>query len=177
MAAAALTLHQLRYLIAGEHGHSAAGHSYLPFVGLLAALLLACAGGQLLRLATAGSGRPEHEPALPFRQSWLLAATLLLAIFVGQELLEGLLSGSRAAGVGDVFAAGGWICVPLAIALGGLVAAALAGARAVVRAARGRRPRAVAIRLARSRRLPRAHRVAPAPLAANLAGRAPPSVC
>lgn len=177
IATASLTLHQLRYLLAGSHTEPAAGHAYLPFAGLFAALLLAAAGAELVRLVAVRGGCGPARP-LPFRWAWPLAALALLGAFAGQELLEGLLSPARADGPAAVFAASGWIAVPLALMLGGLVAAFLAGARAVVRAAAGRR-RADGARTKTPRRaaLPRAIRPAPPVIAANLAGRAPPLPC
>jgi hypothetical protein len=177
IAAAALALHQLRYLPAGDHGGSAAGHSYLPFAGLAAALLLAAAGAQLVRvIARRRAGAAARE--LPFRLAWPLAALALFTTFAGQELLEGMLANGRAEGLPAVFGAGGWVAVPLAVALGALVAAALAGARAVVRAAAARRAPLAARRAPRlGRALSRAAAPARGLIAAHLAGRAPPPAC
>jgi hypothetical protein len=177
IAAASLALHQLRYLLASDHAAAANGHAYLPFAGLLAALLLAAAGAELVRVVAIRGGCGPARP-LPFRRAWPLAAVALLAVFFGQELLEGMLSAGRANGAGAVFAGGGWVAVPLAAGFGGLVAAFLAGARAVLRVA-GARRRAAAGRAAEGRRpaLPRALRSARPLIAANLAGRAPPFPC
>jgi hypothetical protein len=175
IAAAALGLHQLRYLLPVGHSEPAAGHSYLPFAGLAAVFLLAGACAQLLRIVSARRGGGTARP-LSFRRAWPLAALALFAIFAGQELLEGWLSSGRPGGEAAVFASGGWVAIPLAVAFGALVAAFLAGARAVVRVA-SRRRRHSAPRTqhpALSTEHARERRPAFPVLAANLAGRAPP---
>ena len=176
IAAASLALHQLRYLLAGGHADAAGGHAYLPFAGLLAALLLAAAGAELVRVAARRGGHGPGHP-LPFPHAWPLAAAALLAVFAGQELLEGALSATRAGGLSAVFAEGGWIAAPLAVLLGAIVAGALAGARAVVRAAAGQRRHSTRHAGLPLPRLPRGHRPARPVLAAHLAGRAPPPTC
>jgi len=102
----------------------------------------------------------------------------LLAIFVGQECLEGLIAAGHPAGPAAVLAAGGWIAMPLALAIGTLlavVARLLEGveqAIAVVHAERSERSHPPSVD---GRPLPtRAVRLASAPLAFGLARRPPP---
>jgi hypothetical protein len=178
---AALGVHEARYLLAygGRSGDELArqGHAYMPLVTALVVGLLALAAVQLLaavsRARETGAG-PAARPSA--WKLWLWASAALLGVYVGQELIEGVLSSGHAHGLAAVFAHGGWTCVPLALAFGALVALGLRGAelavRAAARRARLRRPgRGPALRL-----LPRSTgfiRIS-SPLAAKQAGRAPP---
>lgn len=178
IAGAALALHELRYALAGGgSAESLGGHGYVPLAGLAAGIMLALACGHLLaRILGAGrSGRGEPG-GTGLTQAWGLAAASLLAIFTAQELLEGLLATGRASSLGAVAGAGGWTALPLAIALGGLIAAALTAACAAVaaaarRASRSERPRG---RPPRRRALEAPVLARPPVLAAHSAGRAPP---
>jgi hypothetical protein len=182
IAVAVLVLHELRYLIGygADAGTALAtqGHSYLPSVSLAAVVLLALAVGRLLlsfraalRTATAGS-------APPFGVLWLAAICALLAVYCSQELLEGLLATGHPVGFAALAVDGGWSAIPLAVALGGVVALLLRGAAAAeaLVAAYGRRASAGVARPAHARRRPDACTAPRTPLAANLAGRAPPAV-
>jgi hypothetical protein len=179
LTSAALALHELRYLVAyGHHSQQALaeqGHAYLGAVHVLAGALLALAAGTFLaRVAKAGrTGAGEAAPP-GFAALWLGAAVALVAIYSGQELLEGLLSSGHPAGLGALTAHGGLVVLPLAILLGGAVALGLRGASALLSAvagrARRRGPRS-SVSLA-----PSAVRLEPpaSVLARHLAGRAPP---
>jgi hypothetical protein len=178
---AALGVHESRYLLAygGHSGEELArqGHAYVPFVTPLVAGLLALAAVQLVTAVTrareTGAG-PGARP--PLWQLWLLASAALLSVYVGQELLEGALSAGHAHGVAAVFAHGGWVCAPLALGFGALVALGLRGAELVVSAA-ARRAAPRRPERATSATPPRPAQVfggASSPLAAKLAGRAPP---
>jgi hypothetical protein len=177
---AALGVHESRYLLAygGRSGEELArqGHAYVSFVTPLVAGLLALAAVQLLTTVT----RARHTGAAPGARPplwklWLFASAALLSIYVGQELLEGALSASHAHGAAAVFAQGGWVCAPLALTFGALVALGLRGAelavRAVARRAVRRPERAM---LAAPRRPAHVFPRISSPLAAKLAGRAPP---
>ena len=181
VAVAALALHELRYLI-GYSGRtpealSSQGHGYLPVAGALAGALLVVAAAQLtgrvLRARLRGEG-DERAPRL--RVAWLWASVALLAIFVAQESLEGLLSSGHPDGLAAVTANGGLVSIPLAAALGGLVALGLRGAGRVVAAA-ARRARLPLPRPRPRLRRPRSEPARPLAgvLALNLAGRSPPS--
>src|SRR3954447_16665099 len=139
MAAAAFAGHQLRYLLAPADASEAADHAYLPFASGLVVLLFALAAGELaLRVAVArADGRSEAEPRA-FPVTWLVASAGLVAIFTGQELAETLLSGGPLV---DPLAGGGLEALPLALALGALVALALRLAGVAVSAAVRRRTR------------------------------------
>src|SRR4051795_7600932 len=127
--AAALALHELRYLIAGRpsgEGFDAA-HGYLPLVSVGAALLLGLAGAMLLRaLAFARrTGRGAGGPA-SLRRTWLLASGALLALHFGQELLELTIEGAP---LSALAANGALLALPLAALAGLFVALGLRGAR------------------------------------------------
>ena len=177
---AALVLHELRYLIGyGEPSGEAIGsqgHAYLPAAAAAAAGLLALALGQLVaavsRAARTGTG--ERAPGR-FAPVWAASTAALLLTYGGQELVESLLAAGHPAGLGSLAGNGGLAVLPLAFALGAVVALLLRGASAVVcAAAHARVPRVS--RAPRGARLPRPPRVArPASvLARHLAGRAPP---
>jgi hypothetical protein len=177
---AALGLHEARYLIAygGQSGEQLArqGHAYMSFATALVAGLLALAAVQLMaavsRARADGSGSATRPPTWKL---WLWASAVLLGLYVAQELLEGMLASGHPQGFAGILDEGGWVCAPLALAFGGLVALGLRGADLVVRAAARRTallrpPRALAARRPRAIHFARTA----SPLAAKLAGRAPP---
>jgi hypothetical protein len=178
LAVGAFALHQLRYLIAFGGSASAElahdGHRYMSdLLAPVSVLVLAALLATLIR-GTEGA-IPDRAPLA--RRIGIFGGALL-AIFVGQELLEGLMATGHSAGPAAVFAAGGWIALPLALAIGTLAALlvrALEGVErslAVIHAERPRLSRAPAVR---GRALPaRGPRLAFAPLAFGLARRPPP---
>jgi len=202
--------YRLAFGARAPHELAAQGHAYLstlaPWIALLAALAVGAALGRLARRWAAGGagagldaacalerapdgspqsararGRAADAPArggLP--RLWLLASAALLAIYCGQELLEGVFAAGHRAGLAGVLGAGGWWALPLALAAGGLLALALRWERAAERALDARRP---PLRLRIRARLAEAAPCgapvpvalpAPAPLARAAAGRAPP---
>lgn len=178
---ASLGVHDLRYRLAygGDAGHQLArqGHSYLgvvkPAIGVLCALV---AADLVARLARAWRLGDAGEARLSRSRLWVLATVALIAVYFGQELLEGAIFAGHPGGLAGVLGAGGWTAIPLSLAAGGLLTLLFAGARAAVRAlaARGRRSTALRAPL-HVRRLPAAARFGrPAPLASASAGRAPP---
>jgi uncharacterized protein YcnI len=180
---AALAVHQLRYELAfgGGAGEelAAQGHSYLEGLTLPIVLLVALAAGAFAgRLAggARGVGRPERRraPGRPAVRAWLLVALALVAIYAGQETLEGLLSTGHPGGLAGVFGDGGWLAIPVALAVAVAVVAILRLAAVVL--ARARRP--APGRVARTCRgltvACHARRRTPAPLARLGAERAPP---
>ena len=183
MPAGAFAVHQLRYWLAfGNRAGlelAAQGHAYLhslvPWIVLLIAL--AC-GMFLLTLGRALGGRvalPRYT--LSFFGLWLVCAACLVAIYVTQELLEGMFVTGHPAGVTGVFGYGGWWSIPAAVAVGLVLAAAFHGARRVLHVVAER----VARRAAVTAQRPRAARALPdlllpalAPLADGWSGRGPP---
>jgi hypothetical protein len=158
LAVGALALHQLRYLLAYGGQASAElerqGHSYLD----TAAPLLVAAAVALLVVSVLVPATLRLAPVLArdicaTERAAGYAAALLLVYFT-QELTEGLLAGGHPAGVAGVLGAGGWLALPLAMALGALAS--------IARGWLYRAERSLATALARPG-LPRAQRRAPAP--------------
>jgi hypothetical protein len=171
MAAAAFALHQLRYVLAPAGEGGSADHAYVPFAAAVIVMLIALAAGELaMRVAGArDDGTAEADPRSTWAV-WLVASAGLVAIFVGQELIESLLGSGH---VTDPLAGGGLSVLPLALALGGFVALALrlagVAVRAAVRRTSRRRQRAGTVLRPRWR----ATHPAASVLARKLAGRAP----
>ncbi len=185
---AAFAVHQLRYLLAfgSEASHELAvqGHSYLheltPWIMLAVALGV---GGLLTRVARAWhTGDPGHDRDHGCRLAalWILTAVGLLAMYVGQEFLEGLLATGHPQGLQGIVGDGGLWAIPASIVIGGLLTLVIRGSRALVAHVAARRRRA-AITVGRAPHVViREHHVVllarVAPLAAAGAGRAPPSL-
>jgi hypothetical protein len=183
MPPAAFTVHQLRYWLAfGGHAGLALeqrGHMYMHSVAPWLALLVAIAVGVFLQALGRALG---GECSLPrytasFAALWLICSAALVAIYVSQELLEGLFATGHPAWLVGVFGYGGWWSIPAAMAVGLVLAAAFHGARWALREvaqrhaapARARRAPALAPRPRFSLAAPRL-----APLADGWSGRGPP---
>jgi len=173
--AGALVVHQARYRLAfgaeAPQALAAQGHGYLsalvPWIALLAALALGATLGRLARL-----GRTPRAGAGPC--TWLAATLALVAVYAGQELLEGLLAAGHPGGLAGVLGDGGWLALPLALAVGGLLALGLRAADAATLpdAPAAPRPPAPAAPLSLLLVEPFVRRARP--LARAAAGRAPP---
>jgi hypothetical protein len=182
LCAGALSLHELRYLVGwgGGAGQALAdqGHAYLLTYAMPLAVGLVAAGVAqlLLRLGAARSRPSRPAPA----QGWLVASAALLAIYAAQEAVEGLLDPGHPGGLAGVFGHGGVVAVPLALAIGGLIARVERGAReALATPSRLSVTRAAAASLRActvrpSRPTPPRRPTAGSELARHLAGRAPP---
>jgi len=177
IAGGALSVHELRFLLAPAESTSA-GHGYLPLAGFAVAIGLAVALAQLAAVAGRALQTGRHEPGgHSFATMWPAVTISILAVFFAQEIAEAALTGRPAAGIGGLLASGGWVALPLALAVGALVALALVGARAAVAAAARRADRSALPRCARGSvgfRLQAGHSPSFAPLAGHLSGRAPP---
>ena len=188
MPAAALLVHQLRYELAfgadAPWALAAQGHAYLssltPWFVLLAALALGASLGSLAQRWARGDDaceRAGRSPRAAGLRVWLLATLGLLAIYAGQELIEGALADGHAVGWAAVVGGGGWWALPAALVVGGAVALVLRAGVVVAAALAEQRPR-LTLRAA----LRELHPPAPsapllvvrAPLACAAAGRAPP---
>jgi hypothetical protein len=174
LAASALGLHSLRYLLApvADPIGLANRHAYLSWLGpMIAAGLAAVLGGLLARMAR-GVADEQHSPLSP-RTATLAAAATLLAMFVVQESVESLLSGTGLSALAVALGGGGWVIVPLALGLGAMIALLTrAGAILPLRSAAALwRPRRVALALITPELI---FLVPPRPLGRHLAGRAPP---
>jgi hypothetical protein len=175
LASGAFALHQLRYLLApGASSPTAlSSHGYMTeLMAPIAVLVLAAAVATLVR-GTEGA-LPERAP---LGRRIAVFALALLAIYVGQESAEALLTTTHPASLAATLADGGWIALPLALLIGGLAALlarvleAVERAIAIVHAERVRsRPPLVRGRGLAARCL----RLASSPLAFGLARRPPP---
>ncbi len=177
------TVHQLRYLLAygGDAGEALRhqGHAYLgPVTPVLGALLALALARLLVRASLAPAGRSPRAQRLAVL--WPACAAAIIALYSAQEATEGLLAAGHPAGVYGIFGHGGWIAVPLAVAAGLAVAAALR----IGRRLEARAPAALGV-LSSAVPRPAATLVAPVPyvaasgaLLARLgACRGPPQVC
>ena len=124
IALAALGVHQLRYLIAygggarQELAHQ--GHDYLfGALPILAGFAIAALAAGLLRAAVTSSPAPALAST---RSRAVIYAAAVLAVFVAQEMTEGVLFAGHASGVAAVLSAGGWLALPLALLFGALCA-------------------------------------------------------
>jgi hypothetical protein len=175
LAAGALALHQLRYMLAYGHdaGHalSEQGHAYLtPVTAAVVTIVVIALATGLHRLAAGAPARPGRR----LLRLWPGATGALLAVFAAQESIEGALTPRHPGGLAAVIGHGGWVAVPLAVAIGLAVALMLRGApraafavtRRLARAAVPRAPLLVPVRPAPPLRR--------RPVIATAAGRAPP---
>jgi hypothetical protein len=115
IAGGAIAVHELSYLAGfGTAGsHAPADHSYvaalLPALAIVAALALFAT----VERGVAGTRTPPASPLTP-----LTYAAAILALFFGQETVEGLLAGADPVQIASVLAAHGVVAIPLALALG-----------------------------------------------------------
>jgi hypothetical protein len=182
--AAALLVHQLRFMLAFG-GHAGAqlemqGHSYLhswaPWIVLMIAVAV---GGFLWALGRALAGqRSAPRYALSLLALWIVCAACLVAIYIVQEFMEGLLATGHPAGLAGIFGYGGWWSIPAALAVGLVLATIFHGARWVLDEIASRAQRALthrAVRVVASRRPRDAWLPRVSPLAEGWSGRGPPS--
>jgi hypothetical protein len=137
MAVGTLLVHQLRFALSGG-AQPVNGHAYLvPLAPVLAGLLLIGCASALARLA-----RGVADPAPRLRRLWAGASASLFGVYCVQEAIEGSLTSGHPGG----FAHGGWIALPLAIAIGLAIALLMRGVASIARRAprRWRVPVAVA---------------------------------
>jgi hypothetical protein len=121
MGAGAYGVHQLRYALWPVRGATLRAHEYLAPVGtLVVVMLLFALAAALARIARGGVDEAPRVGRL-----WAGVSASLVAVYCVQETLEELLTrGDRQA----LFAHGGWIAVPLAVAIGLAIALLMRGA-------------------------------------------------
>lgn len=133
--AAALAVHQLRYMLA--YGTAAGaeltdtGHSYLHSLVPWIVLLMGISAGAFvwaLGRALAGKRTPSRR-SVSFAALWLACTVCLVAIYGTQEFLEGLFATGHPAGPAGIFGYGGWWAIPAAGGVACVLAAMFAGAR------------------------------------------------
>jgi hypothetical protein len=182
--AAAIAVHQLRYLLA--FGPTAGvelqrqGHSYLHSVAPWIAVALAWAVGAFL--SAMGRALDGHTTVPRYGLSllalWLVCASSLVGIYSGQELLEGLFATGHPLGLVGIFGYGGWWAIPAALCVGLVLAALLHGARWALHAVASRRAPAVPATSTPGGISPRPDDISLprlAPLALGWCGRGPPA--
>jgi hypothetical protein len=183
LAAGSVFVHELRYAAAygGSAGQALAvqGHSYLPLLESLVALLVLVASARFaLTVFRARDGVvPEATPAA-FAKLWAGASIALATVYMLQEGFEGAFAPGHPSGAIGVFGHGGWTALIFSLAVGAVIAAltrlAHEAIELVAAGAAALRQRTAPARLSwfvpdtpPGRRLD--------VLALNLAGRAPPS--
>lgn len=183
MPPAAFAVHQLRYWLAFG-GHAGVvlqqqGHSYLHSLAPWIVVLIALAVGVFLcALGRAFAGqRSLPRYTVSFAALWLICSACLVAVYVGQELLEGVLATGHPLGWVGVFGYGGWWSLPAAACVGLVLAAVFHGARWVLHEVARRQagaPRTTAAPVLGALRPRDAFVPRLAPLAAGASGRGPP---
>ena len=149
--AAALLVHQLRFMLAFGSGAGAElarqGHSYLhSLVPWIVLLIGVAVGGFLWALGRALYGqRSVPRYTLSLAALWLVCSVSLVGIYVAQEFLEGLFATGHPAGLAGIFGYGGWWSIPAAVCVGLVLAAILHGARWVLDEVGERRRRVVPV--------------------------------
>jgi hypothetical protein len=180
LAAGAYALHQLRYLTSyGPDAHEQLRNQGHAYMALLAPLLAIAMIAVLAEFAARIAGlRPAARGERPTRlvQLWALASACLLIAYAGQETLEGLLAEGHPAGFAALAGRGGWTVLPLAAAIGLVLALVARGAHGALELAAEPTPR---VRFPRTA-FPVVHRararMAPLGIATGAAtARAPPS--
>jgi hypothetical protein len=130
--AGAFCVHQVRFAVSPAQGAALDAHGYLAPLGvILLGVLLFVLAAVLARMA-----RGAVEEAPRFRRMWGGASASLIAVYCLQESIEGLVTHSSPFSIVED---GGWVVLPLAIAVGlaiALVMRGAAAASAVVAAAR-----------------------------------------
>lgn len=184
LAPAAFAVHQLRYMLAFGASADAelrrSGHTYLHSVAPWLALVLALVVGGFLRLfgRTLAGQTTLPRYTLSLAGMWLACTGGLLAVFICQEALEGIVIAGHPAGLAGIFGYGGWWAIPAAACFGLVLAAWFHGARWVLREVA--RLRTAARRFVPPRACPpvlgrvTVWRPAPAPVVVGWSDRGPP---
>jgi hypothetical protein len=185
MPLAALAVHQVRYFLAfgsrGRNHLADTGHSYLhsltPWIVVVLALGLGSFVGRVARAWRSGEAGPDRRQGT--LAVWMAATVALVLIYAGQEFLEGLFASGHPHGLAGIFGDGGLWALPVAAAVGALIALLVRGGQVAVElAARLRRARPGRARRSPAARRPASVFIVPAsPLAACAPSRAPPAPC
>ena len=173
-----LAVHELRYAFAyGQEAESALahhGHGYLANVTAVVGVLIALVLGRAL--AAVANGQAQ-APRVGLRKLWLVSSAALLAVYCGQELLEGVFASGHPGGATGVVQHGGILAVPISLAVGGAIALIVRVARAIQGVQNGVAVQFVVLLASAGTVWHRARIARPVGrlLADHLAGRAPPA--
>lgn len=183
LAAGAVFVHELRYAAAygGSAGQALAvqGHSYLPLVESLVALLVLFAVARFaLTTFRARDGVVTEATPPPFARLWTGASIALATLYTLQEGFEGAFAPGHPSGLIGVYGHGGWTALIFSLAVGAVIAALTRLAHGAIElvaagAATRRQPTAPARLSWVVPDTPSGRRLDV--LAWNLAGRAPPA--
>ena len=173
----ALAVHQLRYSIG--YGASAPdamagqGHAYIGAAAALLAVVLAVALTGSLASLVRRTGT-EALRAVGFRAAWGRMSGALIALYVAQELLEGMLASGHPTGLAGLVGQGGWTALLIAPAVGALLALGVRGEQVAPALASPRAPRAPRTPPAILALRPPVLLRSPSAVSRHLAGRGPP---
>ncbi|MGE4425138.1 MAG: hypothetical protein AB7G37_01645 [Solirubrobacteraceae bacterium] len=129
--AGSFAVHHLRYHLGSLSGSSAThhhGHAELSVMAPIATVLLL---GWITHVVMTALRPAVSLRRIRFRTLWLWASLALLAIYGGQETIEGLLMSGHPDGPAGAFGGSGWLAVPLSVAVGALCAGGVQQARHV----------------------------------------------
>jgi hypothetical protein len=177
IALGAFVLHQLRYLVGYGDGAGAAlgaqGHAYLEAI---LPLMIVFATSSLVGTFVAAAFLAPRTTAARRSAGWAFCAAALLVVFGLQETVEGLLFTGHPGGLSAVLGHGGWVAIPIAVAVGGVVSLLLSCLVCVERRLTEVRPSALprAPAVVGRANPGEARRLASEPLAFGLARRPPP---
>ena len=126
----AIVVHELRYLLAGQHPDAHA-HAYMGrLVPVVSALLLLAVVEFVARLALRRRVQAAALGAGGVR--WLALGTILLGIFAAQETAEVFFEHGRLDLADSLIVHGGWLGAPLSFAVAAVIALLLRGANALL---------------------------------------------
>lgn len=127
--AGSFAVHQLRYHVAPSANAHHHGHGELSVILPVALVLLLGFVAHVLVAALRPAAAQRRR--LPFAVLWAAAAVGLLAVYIGQEVVEGLIATGHPQGLTGALGNGGLWAVPLSVAVGAFCAAAVQQARRV----------------------------------------------
>jgi hypothetical protein len=128
LAAGSVFVHELRYAAAygGSAGEALAvqGHSYLPLLESLVALLVLVASARFaLTVFRAREGVVTEATPPAFARLWAGASIALVTVYTLQEGFEGAFAPGHPSGPIGVFGHGGWTALIFSLAVGAVIAA------------------------------------------------------
>jgi hypothetical protein len=131
---AGLALHELRYMswLGAGHAHPD-GHDPGGWLSFLAPALTVAAAFAVALVAATRWRAGKVDGRVRLGNLWLIASGGLLASFAARELLQRALHADHPFGLHGMFGHGGWVVVPLALLLGGVVAVAVGMVRELER--------------------------------------------